>query len=138
MIRAMIDTNVVLDVLLDRQPFVNDAQRLWHAADEGWFDACIASFTVPTIHYICARHAGLDVANRAIDVCLDAFEVSALYRECVLAARRMPGGDFEDNLQIATAITDFMQAIVTRDPMDFAASPIRVYSPQEFIDVVQR
>jgi hypothetical protein len=48
------------------------------------------------------------------------------------------GGDFEDNLQIATAITDFMQAIVTRDPMDFAASPIRVYSPQEFIDVVQR
>lgn len=138
MIRALIDTNVVLDVLLDRHPFVEDSRRLGHAADAGWFDACIASFTIPTIHYICARQAGTDAANQAIDVCMDAFEVSALYRECILAARRMPGADFEDNLQIATAITDFMQAIVTRDPADFAASPIRVYSPQEFVALVQR
>jgi len=50
----------------------------------------------------------------------------------------MSGGDFEDNLQIATAITDFMQAIVTRNPKDFAASPIRVYTPVEFLPLVGR
>jgi hypothetical protein len=108
------------------------------ASDEGLFDACIAAFTVPTIYYVCRKHAGADAAAKAIDVCLEAFEVAALYRECVLAARRMSGGDFEDNLQIATAITDFMQGIVTRNPGDFASSPIRIYSPIEFLGVLRR
>ncbi len=49
----------------------------------------------------------------------------------------MPGGDFEDNLQIASAITDFMQGIVTRDSVGFAASPIRVYTPAEFLDEIK-
>ena len=115
MIRVLLDTNVVLDVLLDRAPFVDESRQVWEAADEGLFDGCIASFTIPTIHYICRRQDGLEAANRAVDICVAAFEVSALYRECVLAARRMAGGDFEDNLQIACAITDFMQGVVTRN-----------------------
>jgi len=138
MMRILVDTNIVLDVLLQRSPFLDDSRRIWEAADEGVFDACIASFTVPTIHYICRRQAGQEAADRAVDLCLAAFEVAALYRECVLAARRMAGGDFEDNLQIATAITDFMQGIVTRDPQDFAGSPIRVYSPAELLAVLRR
>jgi hypothetical protein len=50
----------------------------------------------------------------------------------------MPGGDFEDNLQIACAVTDFMQGIITRNPADFAASPSRVYSPEEFLLTLPR
>jgi hypothetical protein len=49
----------------------------------------------------------------------------------------MAGGDFEDNLQIACAITDFAQGIVTRNPKDFADSPLRVYTPAEFLAIVQ-
>jgi len=136
--RVLLDANVVLDVLLNRPPFVADAQRLWAASDEGLFDAYVASFTIPTIHYICEKHDGPEAAARAVDICLEAFEVCALYRECILAARRMSGPDFEDNLQIACAITDFLQAIVTRNPDDFRASPIRVYSPVEFLTVIER
>jgi predicted nucleic acid-binding protein len=135
--RILLDTNVVLDVLLNRQPFVDEARQIWDASDRGLFDACIASFTIPTIHYICRRQDGLEAANRAVDACMAAFEVCALYRECVLAARRMAGGDFEDNLQIACAITDFMQGIVTRNRADFTNSPIRVYSPREFLDLLR-
>ena len=135
--RILLDTNVVLDVLLDRQPFVDDARQIWDASDRGLFDGYIASFSIPTIHYICKRHESLEAANRAVDLCLSAFEVCALYRECILAARRIVGGDFEDNLQIACAITDFLQGIVTRHPADFAASPIRIYSPGEFLDTLR-
>jgi hypothetical protein len=73
-----------------------------------------------------------------VDICLEAFEVWALYRECIHAARRMPGGDFEDNLQIACAITDFMQGIVTRNPKDFASSPLRIYNPDELLTELSR
>ena len=39
MMRVLLDTNVVLDVLLDRHPFVEQSRRIWQAADEGPFDA---------------------------------------------------------------------------------------------------
>src|SRR5450759_4284684 len=97
--RILLDTNIVLDVLLNREPFVHDSRRLWQAADQGAFDACIASFSLPTIHYVCQRHAGRAAADSAVDVCLEAFEVCPLYGECVVAARRIPGQDLEDNLQ---------------------------------------
>ena len=131
--RILLDTNIVLDVLLARHPFVDDAVKIWHAADDGLFDASIASFTIPTIYYICRKQQSADAAARAVDICLEACEIAPLYRECILAARRMDGPDFEDNLQIACAITDFMQGIVTRNPRDFAGSPIRVYTPQELL-----
>jgi predicted nucleic acid-binding protein len=131
--RILVDTNIVLDVVLDRKPFVAESRLIWDASDIGDVDFSVAAFTIPTIHYICARNDGIAAANRAVDLCLEAFEVAALYRECVMAARRMPGGDFEDNLQIATAITDFMQGIVTRDKRHFSASPIPVYTPTELL-----
>ena len=84
------------------------------------------------------KHAGPAAADNAVDACLKAFEVAALYRQCVSAARRMPAGNFEDNLQVACAITDFMQGIVTRHPRDFRNAPIQVYTPAELLDVLRQ
>jgi predicted nucleic acid-binding protein len=137
MMRILLDTNIVLDVLLNRAPFVQDSRRIWEAADQGVFDACLASFTLPTIHYICRKHAGRAAADAAVDSCLDAFEIAPLYRECLVAARRFTGHDFEDDLQVASAVSDFMQGIVTRNPDDFLGSPIRVYTPAELLDVLR-
>lgn len=131
MMRILLDTNIVLDVLMNREPFVEDSRRLWEAADEGAFEACIASFSLPTIHYICRRHAGRAAADAALDACLEAFEVCALCREAILAARRMGGEDFEDDLQVACALADFVHGVVTRDRRGFTAAPIQVYTPAE-------
>jgi predicted nucleic acid-binding protein len=136
--RILLDTNIVLDVLLDRHPFADQSHQIWRASDEGLFDACIASFSIPTIYYICNKQQGKEAASRAIDLCLQAFEIAALYRECILAAQVMAGPDFEDDLQIASAITDFMHGIVTRDPTGFAASPLQTYSPIEFLEELNR
>ena len=136
--RILLDTNIVLDVLLNREPFVGDSRRLWQMADDGAFDGSVASFSLPTIHYICQRHAGRAAADDAVDACLEAFEVCPLYRECVLAARRISGNDFEDNLQVACALTDFMQGLVTRNQRDFINAPLRIYSPAELLAVLRR
>ena len=135
--RFLLDTNVVLDALLERQPFVQEARMIWEASDQGLFEASIAAFSLPTIYFVCKRLAGSDAAAHAVDVCLEAFDICTLYRECLLAARRMPGPDFEDNLQIACALTDFMQGIVTRNKGDFVASPLPVYLPAEFLQLVR-
>lgn len=135
--RILLDTNIVLDVLLRRQPFYDESYAIWKASDEGKFDAHVAAFALPAVYYICEKQAGKSAASSAISTCLAAFEVSALYRECVIAAHSMRGRDFEDNLQVACAITDFPQGIVTRDPTGFAESPVPVYSPAEWLNVLR-
>jgi hypothetical protein len=59
-----------------------------------------------------------------------------LYRECLVAARGFQGNDFEDNLQVASAVADFIQGIVTRNPKDFADSPIPIYTPKELLQIL--
>jgi hypothetical protein len=73
MMRILLDANIVLDVLLNRQPFVIESRRVWEAADQGAFDTCVAGFTIPTIHYVCRKQAGRGTADAAVDTCLDAF-----------------------------------------------------------------
>ena len=136
--RILLDTNIVLDVLLNRQPFVQDSSALWKMADDGVYEGSIAAFSLSIIHYVCRRHAGKPAADAAVDACLEAFEVCALYRECIVAARRMTGRDFEDNLQLACGVTDFAHGMVTRDPKGYVNAAIRIYSPAELLQELQR
>jgi predicted nucleic acid-binding protein len=136
--RILLDTNIVLDVPLNREPFVQDSRSLWQMADDGAYEGSIAAFSLSIIHYVCRRQAGTAAADAAVDACLEAFEVCALYRECIVSARGMTGPDFEDNLQVACATTDFAQGLVTRNPQDYADAPIRIYSPAELLQVLRR
>jgi predicted nucleic acid-binding protein len=135
--RILLDTNIVLDAILNREPFVRDSRALWMMADDGAYEGSIAAFSLSIIHYVCRRHAGKTAADAAVDLCLEAFEVCALYRECILAARRMKGADFEDNLQLACAVTDFSHGMVTRGPKGYVDAPIRIYSPSELLREVR-
>jgi predicted nucleic acid-binding protein len=135
---ALIDINVVLDVLLDRQPWVQDSSAVWNACDEGRITGYLSAITITTIFYVVQRAAGYPQAIAAVDSCLEAFEIAPVYRESLLAARQMTGSDYEDNVQIACAITSFLDCITTRDPGDFAHSVIPVVSPKELMERLAR
>jgi len=131
--RILLDINIVLDVLLNRKQYVTTSGALWRASDRGEFEGHLAAFSLPTIYYICERQQSRAAAQEAVDRCLEAFAICALYRETALAARELTGPDFEDNLQISCAVTDFLHGIVTRDTAGFQSSPLKVFSPQELI-----
>ncbi len=57
-------------------------------------------------------------------------------RSTIVATRGMAGRDFEDNIQIASAVEVGADVIVTRDPADFANSPVRVMSPADVLAVL--
>jgi predicted nucleic acid-binding protein len=130
---ALIDVNVALDVLLDRQPFVHDSAAVWQACDAGQFDGYLSAITLTIIFYVVEKTADNSRALSAIDVCLSAFEIAAVDRTILRAARAMPGKDFEDNVQAACAAGLRMDYIVTRDSTGFANSPIRALTPAEFL-----
>jgi predicted nucleic acid-binding protein len=128
---VLLDTNVVLDVLLNREPWVNDSAAAWRASDEGRIVGHITATSLTDIFYISKRLTNIEKARNAIRTCLDAFEVCAVGRDALERAESMSGDDFEDNLQIACAVIANLDAIVTRNREDFEAAPILLLSPFE-------
>lgn len=133
MIRALLDTNVILDALLDRQPWSTDAKALWQAHLNNQFAAHVTATSLTDIFYISRRHAGRDKAWMAIQACLDQLYVTAVGFNELQVAATLGGSDFEDNLQIACAMTAQLDVIVTRDASGFAASSIPVLTPQQML-----
>lgn len=130
---VLLDMNVVLDVLLNRSPWVADASAVWNAQPGGKLTASVASFTIPTIFYIVRRQHDLTHAIDAVRCCIATLQIAPVGRATLELAQQQPGADFEDNVQIACAIEGQLDAIVTRDPVDFAHSPIPVLTPAQLL-----
>ena len=131
--RILLDTNVVLDVLLKREPWVTDAATIWQASDEGRVTGYLVASTLTDIFYIARKLVGLAAARAAVEVCLAAFEICTVDRQALEQATLLPGTDFEDNLQIACATLAGLEAIVTRDKDGFKSASIAVFTAAEFL-----
>lgn len=131
--RVLLDINIVLDVLLDREPFVHDSAAIWAACDTGHLIGFLPASTLTDIFYIAKRATDHVTAQLALGLCLAAFEIAAVDRQTLEAATTLPGNDFEDNVQIACATRAGLDAIVTRNGRDFAHTPILVLTPAELL-----
>jgi predicted nucleic acid-binding protein len=127
-LRVLLDTNVVLDWLLDRKPWSDDALPLWQARDTGRLITYIAASILTDIFYIARRQIGNDAALAGIDQSL-ALEVALVDKVTLLRARELPGSDFEDNIAIACAEAERLDFIITRNIDDFRHSSIQAIEP---------
>ena len=134
MMRILLDTNVVLDVLLRRQPWVVEASAIWQANDEGRVTGYLMASALTDIFYVARRLVNLETARAAVQTCLDAFEFCSVDRYALELAHGMPGMDFEDNLQIACADVAGLDAIITRNLDDFQISPVPVLTPTQMLE----
>lgn len=130
---VLIDINVVLDVFMARTPWLAEATDVFRANRDRRIVGHLSAASFPTIFYILRRHAGKEVAERAIVDCLSAFEVANVQASTLQLAQTLLGGDYEDRLQTACAIETRLDAIVTRDLDGFAGCPIAVLSPNELL-----
>ena len=131
--RVLLDTNVLLDVLLKRDPWVAESSAVWQAHDEGQIVGYVMACAIADIFYIARRLTALETARTAVRICLEAFEICAVDHQALEQARALPGSDFEDNLQIACASLAGLDAIVTRDEKGFRAAAIPVLTPAELL-----
>ncbi len=127
--RVLIDTNVVLDFLQERLPFVENAARLFERIDNGEIEGFIAATTITNIYYIVRRAAGLVVAQDAIAQVLSDLNICAVDRDVLEQALALNFQDFEDAVQYVCAVTHNVDAIVTRDATGFVSAEIPVVLP---------
>jgi len=133
-VKILIDTNVVLDLLLERELFVEAAIALFEQIEKGNLEGFIAATTITNIFYIIRKTEGREVAFVAIHRLLIGLQFCAVNRQTIETALTLGLKDFEDSIQLACATLNQLDAIVTRDQKDFIGSNLPIYSPTEVLN----
>jgi predicted nucleic acid-binding protein len=128
--KILFDTNVVLDVLLDRQPYVEASAAVWASVESGNSEGMLAAHAVTTIDYLVRKEIGNVKARRIVSAILRVFGVAAVDGAVVQEALQLPLSDFEDAVTASAARLAGCECIVTRDPKGFRGSPVRCLTPE--------
>lgn len=136
--RVLFDTNVVLDVLLDRQPYAEASATAWAAVETGNSEGMLAAHAVTTIHYLIRKEMGVIKAKRIVSAILRVFGVAAVDGVVVQEALQLPLSEFEDAVTAAAARLAGCECIVTRDPKGFRGSPVRSLTPEAAIPLLRK
>ena len=127
----LLDTDVLIDVALDRRPYSDLASELLDRIEHGAEAAYIAWHSVSNLYYLVAPALG-GISARDFIVELTRFvAVAATDTESIRYAAELPIADFEDAMQVAAARACGARYIVTRNVRDYERSPIRAIDPQE-------
>ncbi|MGD1862860.1 MAG: type II toxin-antitoxin system VapC family toxin [Leptolyngbyaceae cyanobacterium] len=137
--RVLVDTNIVLDFLLQREPFSQDAELLFQAIDMGEIVGYVTATALTDIFYISRKHTrSVEQARQAVSEMLIVMMICPVNRVVLESAFNSGLADFEDAVQIFSAITQGLEAIVTRDAQGFLSSPIPVLSSRELLQQVRQ
>ena len=132
--KTLFDTNVILDVLLDREPFSNEASFLLSKVEQAEIVGFICATTVTTIYYIANKALGPKAASHHIQSLLSLFVIAPVNRLVLENAIASKFKDFEDAVLHAAACHAGAKYIVTRNIVDFKHSKLPVFEPREFIN----
>jgi predicted nucleic acid-binding protein len=133
-VRVLVDTNIVLDFLLQREPFFQDAELLFQAIDAGQVIGYVTATTLTDIFYISRKHTrSVEQARQAVSETLTIMVICSIDRAVLESAFNSGLADFEDAVQIFGAVTQGLDTILTRDNKGFLSSPIPVLSVQDLL-----
>jgi len=136
--RVLFDTNIVLDVLLDRKPYAEASAAAWAAVETRLTEGVLAAHAVTTLHYLVRKEKGAVQAKRVISAILRVFGVAAVDGPVVQEALQLSLSDFEDAVTAAAARQAGCACIVTRDPKGFRGSPVRPLTPEAVLPLLIR
>lgn len=131
--RILVDTNVVLDIILERQPFYEQSAKLLQVAAWTNTEIFITATTITDLYYIVRKAKGRGTAIGFIDDLLKIVEIAGVDKTVVVQALKLDLPDFEDAIQVSSAKQQAINIIVTRNEADFSASGLEVYSPEAFL-----
>lgn len=118
-LNVLVDTNVAIDWLNNRQPWANEATLLWESRDAGKIAVYLPASVLTDIFYILRKPLGNEGAKHAVERCVSVFGLLPVDGTVIRRALDLSGADFEDNVQIACSQIYQIDLIVTRNPGDF-------------------
>ena len=127
------DTNIVLDVLLEREPFVNAAVDIFSLAEHSKVVAFLCATTITTVDYLLTQSLPVSTARDALRKLISIFEIATVNRPVIERALGSKISDFEDAVLVEAGLMAGADSIVTRNTKDFAGSALKAFEPSEFL-----
>ena len=132
--KILVDTNVVLDIVLNRQEFLSDSKAVFELAEEKHIIGCISAFAITDIFYFAKKHIqDIELVYQIIEKLNVLFQTAPVTDTTVSSALALRWKDFEDAVQFITAKENDADFIITRNKGDFKTSDISCMTPTEFI-----
>ena len=133
--RLMIDTNIILDVLLEREPFYENSKGVLALCESGKIHGFISASTATDIFYLVRKSLkSTEEAYKALGNILNIVKILTVTNDDVNSAFVQRASDFEDCLLATCAKSNKCDGIVTRNKKDFMAFGITIISPEDVID----
>lgn len=134
--KILVDTNVILDHLLERDPFAKEAWEVLETCRLGKCDGYVAWHSLSNIHYIASLSQNHNKLRPLLTELTQYLTVATVGHVDFRAALSFPMGDFEDAMQAAAAKACDADYIVTRNTKDFRYSPVTPMEPAEWLDLL--
>ena len=131
--KVLIDTNIALDVILEREPFVEAATEIFELVETGKLQGYIAATTITNIFYIVRKLKSREFALQAITRLLQGCNFCEVNHSVIQQALSLNLNDFEDGVQLACAVLNKLDAITTRNEDDFEGVELTVLSPIDLL-----
>jgi predicted nucleic acid-binding protein len=132
--RVLLDSDVVLDFLLERKPFIAAAGDLFDIIAQGACEGYVSGITPINVFYLMRKTKGAVQARQAVSDLLIACQVCPVTHTVLEQAFALPFTDYEDAVQHASATTSNLDAIVTRNLDDYKNATLPVYAPTDFLN----
>lgn len=133
--QVLFDSDVLLDVLAQRQPFVVTSAQALNTVTQPQVQVqgYIAGHAVTNIFYILRRQIGREAARELLSRLLQRLQVASITDAVIRAALQSSIKDFEDAVTSQAANAVGVEVIVTRNTSDFVSSSIPAALPEEFL-----
>lgn len=130
---VLCDLNVILDVLMQRQPFFADAARLWALAETRQIEGYLSAHSFTTLFYLFRQQNDQARAYQIMRQMLRVFSVAGVDQVVIETACDLGWRDFEDAVQAAAAGQAGCRYLVTRNPRDYNLKTLTVLQPADFL-----
>ena len=130
--KLLIDTNILLDVMMEREEHYEKSAAIWRGCEAGLFTGFVSVLTAANIMYIMRRQMDPETISDVIQKLELIFRFTELTPADLRKAAEMQWRDFEDAIQSVTARRVRADYIITRNTRDYSDSPIQAITPDAF------
>lgn len=132
-IQVLVDLNVIIDVMQNRQPFYEDSAGVVDAVARGEVMGWLAAHSITTLFYIISHTRNREAAVQAVTGLLESFTVAKVDDTVIREALSLGWKDFEDAVQMAATRAEDIDYLITRNIKDFQSGPVPVIQPAAFL-----
>jgi len=135
-LKIIFDTNIILDVLLNRDPFVELSAKIVSSVENKNIEGYLCATTITTLDYLISKQTNRNTAKAEIQKLLNIFEISEVNSKVLDMSLKSGFKDFEDGVQYYSGECCGVNGLVTRNTKDYKQAKLPIYTPEELWGIV--